>query len=158
MFFKPEDFSKQWQDQTRQWQEQMEKVFVEKINEMIRNPALLTAVAKSLETSFDAKSKANETIAEFMKKMNIPTKHDTGRILQYLQQVEARILDLDEKIDILNARLDRQAQAHATVPATEPARSTNQPRPAAPRVTAKPTAKKPAPKATKPSSRARRSS
>jgi hypothetical protein len=156
MFFKPEDFSRQWQDQTRQWQEQMEKVFVEKINEMIRNPALLTAVSKSIETSFDTKSKANETIAEFMKKMNIPTKHDTGRILQYLQQVEARILDLDEKIDILNARLDRQAQAAATAPVTEPARGANQPRPTATRVTAKPAVKKPAPKAVKPSNKARR--
>ncbi|HNV68271.1 MAG TPA: hypothetical protein PKO06_01140 [Candidatus Ozemobacteraceae bacterium] len=111
MFFKPEDFTKQWQDQTRQWQEQMEKIFVEKINEMIRNPALLSAVSKSIETSFDSKQKANETIAEFLQKLNVPTRHDTGRIMQYLQQVEARVLDLDEKLDLL---LDRVEKLQAT--------------------------------------------
>ncbi len=114
MFFKPEDFTKQWQDQTRQWQEQMEKIFVEKINEMIRNPALLSAVSKSIETSFDSKQKANETIAEFLQKLNVPTRQETGRIMQYLQQVEARILDLDEKIDVLIDRLAEVKQAPAS--------------------------------------------
>lgn len=113
MFFKPEDFTRQWQDQTKQWQEQMEKIFVEKINEMIRNPALLNAVSKSVETSFDSKAKANETIAEFLKKLNVPTRHETGRIMQYLQQVEARILDLDEKLDLLLERLERHSEPMA---------------------------------------------
>jgi len=94
-FMDPTEFNKQFYGQ-------MEQVFIEKMNEMIKNPAFLSSISKGVETGLDGKKKSDDLIKKYLEKMNMPTREDTSKILQYLQKIETKILDLEDKIEDLS--------------------------------------------------------
>jgi len=114
MFMDPSAFSKQFidpgqfmdpQNMGKQFFEQLEKVFIQKMNEMINNPSFLANISKGVETGLDGKKKSDDVMREYLKKMNIPTREDTSKILQYLQKIETKVLDLEDKIEDLSDEL-----------------------------------------------------
>ena len=105
MFMDPAQFGKNFMDPTefnKQFYGQMEQVFIEKMNEMIKNPAFLSSISKGVETGLDGKKKSDDLIKKYLEKMNMPTREDTSKILQYLQKIETKILDLEDKIEDLS--------------------------------------------------------
>ena len=110
MFMDPSQFGKQFMDPQKfmdpslfgkQFYEQMEKMFIDKMNEMIHNPKFLSNISKGVEAGLDSKKKSDEAMSSYLKKMNMPTREDTAKILQYLQKIESKILDLEEKLEDL---------------------------------------------------------
>ncbi len=111
MFMDPGQFAKPFMDPsqfTKQFYEQMEKNFVDKINEMIHNPSFLSSISKGVEAGLDGKKKSDDLMKTYLDKMNMPTKDDTAKILQYLQKIESRIIDLEEKIEDLQDEIKKQ--------------------------------------------------
>lgn len=105
MFMDPSQFGKQFMDPTqfgKQFYEQMEKTFIEKMNELIHNPSFLANISKGVEAGLDSKKKNDDLMKNYLEKMNMPTREDTAKILQYLQKIEAKLLDLEEKIEDLS--------------------------------------------------------
>lgn len=94
MFFGPGQFPKEFFDM-------MEKLFVEKVNEAIRNPSFLAQFSKAVGTGLEGKKKADEVTLEYLEKLHLPSKEDFARQMQYLQQIESRIIAVEEKVDDL---------------------------------------------------------
>ena len=92
MFFGAGGFPKEF------W-EMMEKMFLEKVNEAIRNPEFLSSASKVVGTGLESKKKMDEAAREYLERMHLPTREDFAHGMQYLQQVEARLIALEEKID-----------------------------------------------------------
>ncbi|MEQ8223529.1 MAG: hypothetical protein ABRQ37_14555 [Candidatus Eremiobacterota bacterium] len=104
MFMDPSQFGKQFMDPTqfgKQFYEQMEKTFIEKMNELIHNPSFLANISKGVEAGLDSKKKNDDLMKNYLEKMNMPTREDSAKILQYLQKIESKLLDLEEKIENL---------------------------------------------------------
>lgn len=127
-------------DLGRQIREQMEKMFIDGVNQMVRSTDALRQVGTSLETSLDAKQRFEAQARQGLEMMNLPTRDDMARVLTYLQRLESRLLDLDEKIDaIVDVFLAVRAAAQT------PAKETTSKVPAAAKTPAKKaTTKKPA--------------
>lgn len=104
-------------DLGRQIREQMEKMFIDGVNQMVRSTEALRQVGTSLETSLDAKQRFDAQTRQGLEMMNLPTRDDMGRVLTYLQRLESRLLDVDEKLDaIVDVFLAMRAAAQATPP------------------------------------------
>jgi hypothetical protein len=86
----------------KQFYEQMEKTFIEKMNDLIHNPSFLANISKGVEAGLDSKKKNDDLMKNYLEKMNMPTREDTAKILQYLQKIEAKLLDLEEKVEDLS--------------------------------------------------------
>jgi polyhydroxyalkanoic acid synthase PhaR subunit len=107
----PGQFAKPFMDPTqftKQFYEQMEKNFIDKINEMIHNPSFPSSISKSVESGLDGKKKTDDLMKTYLEKMNMPTREDTAKILQYLQKMESRIIELEEKIEDLQDEIKKQ--------------------------------------------------
>lgn len=89
----------------KEFSEMMEKVFVEKMNEMIRNPEFLSGFSKVVGTGLEGKKKADELSREYLQKMHLPSREDIAHVLQYLQQIESRLVSMEEKIEEMSERL-----------------------------------------------------
>ena len=107
MFMDPTQFGKQFMEpMNKQFYEQMEKTFVEKINEMMLNPSFLSSISKGVESGLDGKKKTDDVMKNYLEKMNMPTRDDTARVLQYLQKIESRIIGLEEKLEDLGDEIE----------------------------------------------------
>jgi hypothetical protein len=84
-----------------QFFEQMEAMFVERFKEMLQSPAILSQVSKGVEAGLEGKKQFDGAVKGYLEKMNMPTREDVAKILQYLHKIESRIADLEEKIEDL---------------------------------------------------------
>lgn len=98
MFMNPENFSKDYSEYFKI----MEKTFVENVNGMMKNPLFLDATNQGLQAGLEAKKTFDDMSAEYLERMNMPTRRDIAKILQYLQTIESRILDLEDKVEELS--------------------------------------------------------
>lgn len=89
----------------KEFTEMMEKAFVEKMNEMIRNPEFLSSFSKVVGTGLEGKKKADDLSREYLQKMHLPSRDDVANVLQYLQQIESRLIGMEEKIEDLSDQL-----------------------------------------------------
>jgi hypothetical protein len=86
----------------KEFMEMMEKMFVEKINDAIRDPAFLNQFGKVVGAGLDGKKKMDDASRAYLERMNMPTRDDIARILQYLQQIENRLIAVEEKVEDLS--------------------------------------------------------
>ncbi|MEQ8187436.1 MAG: hypothetical protein ABRQ39_05635 [Candidatus Eremiobacterota bacterium] len=122
MFMDPSQFGKQFMDPTqfgKQFYEQMEKTFIEKMNELIHNPSFLANISKGVEAGLEGKKKNDELMKNYLEKMNMPTREDSAKILQYLQKIESKLLDLEEKIEDLSDEIGDIKQSIKTAAGEE---------------------------------------
>lgn len=104
MFFDPGKFGKEY------FQE-MEGMFIKQMNEMISNPEVLSKVGKGMSSGFENKKILDDAMKAYLEKTSLPSKDDTARIMQYLQQIENRILLLEEKVDLILDRLPEKKKS-----------------------------------------------
>jgi hypothetical protein len=119
MFFDPTGLGKQYS-------EEMEKIFIKQFEDMIRNPSFLSQVGKVMGSGMEGKKIQDEALKSWMEKMNIPTRNDTAKILQYLQTIESRIIGLEEKLEDLEDKLMEKAEKESK-PVESPAKRKKKP-------------------------------
>ena len=138
-----------------QAREQMEGLFVRGMEEMLRNTRTLQDMSKTMEMGLEGKKMADSSIRQYLEMLNLPTRDDVTRILQYLQKIESRVIGLEEKVEDLGDHVRMMSQAlmmaGQAVAAREAAQSTAPPSPtphaAPPPTDSEPSTKAPAKKA-----------
>ncbi|GEM_PF-1516445 len=85
--------------------EQMEALFIERMKEMLGNPALLSQVSKSVESGLESKKEFDSALKKQMESLNIPTRDDIAKVLIYLQRIESKVADLEESVEDLSDEL-----------------------------------------------------
>ena len=108
MFMDPSIFQKNFSDQ-------MEKMFIDSMNEMFKNPAFLNKLMKGVELGLDTKKKKDNLMESYLKKMNMPTREDTSKILQYLQKIESKIIDIEEKVEDLTDDVEKMKKKYRKI-------------------------------------------
>ncbi len=77
-----------WESATAQYLEQV-----------LKNPAVLGPSGMMLTAAMKAKAQADKAAATMWGTLGLPTKRDQERTLHALNQLESRLLDLQEKLD-----------------------------------------------------------
>ena len=72
------------------------------LEEVMRNPIVLEPAGHLMTTAMKAKAKNDERVANWWGTVGLPTKRDQERTLHALNQMQSRILDLEEKIEDLS--------------------------------------------------------
>lgn len=72
------------------------------LEDVMRNPIVLGPAGQLMTTAMKAKAKSDQTVADWWGTVGLPTKRDQERTLHALNQMQSRILDLEEKIDELS--------------------------------------------------------
>ncbi|MFO0763182.1 MAG: hypothetical protein U0359_42485 [Byssovorax sp.] len=70
--------------------------YVEKV---LKNPLLLGPSGAMLSMVMKAKAAADKAAAQYWGTLGLPTKRDQERTLHLLNQLQSRIMDLEEKLD-----------------------------------------------------------
>lgn len=90
---------------TSQMQKQMETMFVQGMDQMMRNAQALQHFGTTLKSGLEGKQMADNAMKQYLEMMNLPTRDDVARILTYLQKIESRLIDLEEKVEDLADRV-----------------------------------------------------
>ncbi len=77
-----------WENATAKW-----------VEEWMKSPLVLGPSGAMLTAAMKAKKMADETKAQIWGQMGLPTKRDQERALHLLNQLQSRILDLEEKLE-----------------------------------------------------------
>ena len=70
--------------------------------ELLRSPAVLWPAGKMLTASLKTRAAMNDATAKWWGTMGLPTKRDQERTLHALNQLQSRILDLEERLEDAN--------------------------------------------------------
>lgn len=76
-----------------------EKHTAEYLEEVLKSPLVLKPSGKLLSLAMKAKAKRDEAVTKWWGAMGLPTKHDQERTLHQLNQLQSRIMDLEEQIE-----------------------------------------------------------
>ena len=77
----------------------IEKTFIQKSKELVGSPTFLSQVSGEIQTSLKEKKDIDTAIKEYLETRHMPTKSDIAAILQFLHQLESKMLDIEEKIE-----------------------------------------------------------
>jgi len=80
----------------------------EYMESVLKNPAVLGPSGHLLAGAMRARGKGERTLAQFWGNWGLPTKRDQERSLHALNQIQSKLLDLEERLVDLDARLDRK--------------------------------------------------
>ncbi len=69
------------------------------IEEVIKSPLLLKPSGKMLSLASKAKAKGDEAAAKWWGTVGLPTKSDQERTLHALNQLQSRVMDLEEQLE-----------------------------------------------------------
>ena len=104
------------------------------LDTVLRSPALLTPAGQALTSVAKMRAKMNDSMTQTWGGMGLPTKHDQERTLHALNQIQSRLIDIEDRLQAQEDRVAAQAAA-AQQAAPEPAKA-----PRARRAKAKPAA------------------
>ncbi|QED27378.1 hypothetical protein FRD01_09025 [Microvenator marinus] len=79
--------------------DQWEATTAKYLEEVIRNPAVLKASGDMLNGSMKTKAQTEKFMSQWWSMMGLPTRTDQERTLHALNQLQSRILDLEEKLE-----------------------------------------------------------
>ena len=83
---------------------------------VLRNPALLQPAGALLTVMMKTKAASDRAAAAWWGSLGLPTKRDQERSLHKLNQLESRLLDLEERLeDALEGSLDPDEHVEAEV-------------------------------------------
>jgi hypothetical protein len=86
-----------WENATAQYMEQV-----------LKNPAVLGPSGQLLSGAMKARAKGEQALAQFWGGWGLPTKRDQERSLHALNQIQSTLIDLEERLTDLEARLDEK--------------------------------------------------
>lgn len=75
-----------------------EKATAELMEAYLRSPAVLEPAGAMLTAAMKAKALGDKTAAQVWGSLGLPTKRDQERTLHALNQLESKLLDLEEKL------------------------------------------------------------
>ena len=90
------------------------------VEAVMRSPAMLTPSGAMLSAAMKTKAAMDKAAASWWSAWGLPTRRDQERSLHALNQLQSRIIDLEERLADLQA-----AQANARRDATPPTPSAN---------------------------------
>ncbi len=79
-----------WENSTAQWMEHW-----------LKSPLVLGPSDAMLSAAMRAKAANNKATAQTLSRMGLPTRQDQERVLHALNQIQSRLIDLEEKIEDL---------------------------------------------------------
>ncbi len=118
--------------------ETWEKTMGEAMEKLTRDETFLKNMSQALGGSLDVKKQMESHVERYLQSINMPTRTDLERILTYLQRIESRLLDLEDRLDLVGS-----PTTHATATPARPAPSPRAARAAPARPTSQ--ARKPPP-------------
>jgi hypothetical protein len=83
----------QWEDATARYMETI-----------LKSPVVLGPSGTLLSSAMKAKAAGDKAIAQFWGGLGLPTKRDQERTLHLLNQLQSRIIDLEEQLAEKNAK------------------------------------------------------
>src|SRR4030095_16322766 len=83
-----------WKKGFEAWESATAKYF----DTVLKNPLVLGSSGSMLTAAMKAKAPYEKSVATWWATMGLPTRHDQERSLHALNQLESRLLDLEEKI------------------------------------------------------------
>lgn len=69
------------------------------LEEVLKNPMVLKPSGKLLSVAMKAKARRDDAVTKWWGAMGLPTKHDQERTLHQINQLQSRIMDLEEKLE-----------------------------------------------------------
>ena len=75
-----------------------ENATAEYMEKVLKSPLVLTPAGTMLSAGMKAKAASDKAMAQFWGAWGLPTKRDQERTLHALNQLESRLLDLEEKL------------------------------------------------------------
>ena len=85
---------KMWKKGFDTWEQSTAKY----MEEVLKNPAVLWPAGKMLTASMKTRAKMDDATAKWWGSMGLPTKRDQERTLHALNQLQSRIMDLEEEL------------------------------------------------------------
>jgi hypothetical protein len=95
-----------WKKGFEAWESATAKYF----DSMLKSPLVLGSSGSMLTSAMKAKAAYEKSVAMWWATMGLPTRHDQERSLHALNQLESRLLDLEEKIAELSQPQERDAK------------------------------------------------
>ncbi|MGQ0793552.1 MAG: poly(R)-hydroxyalkanoic acid synthase subunit PhaE [Deltaproteobacteria bacterium] len=87
--------------QYKKFYETWEKTTSEAMEAWLKSPLFAASMGKAIEKSSDVKKYLDEVMEKSLKNMHFPTKNDIDRVLASINNVEAKINDLWDKVEDL---------------------------------------------------------
>jgi len=84
-----------------------ENATAEYMETVLKNPAVLGPSGHMLSGAMKARAKGQESLAQFWGGWGLPTKRDQERSLHALNQIQSKLLDLEERLQDLEASRPR---------------------------------------------------
>lgn len=91
----------QWKKGFYAW----ESATAEYLEEVLKNPGVLGPSGQLLSGAMKARAAGERSLAQFWGGWGLPTKRDQERSLHALNQIQSALIDLDERMTDLEARL-----------------------------------------------------
>lgn len=91
-------------DLGRNMMEAWEKSMAEMLEKLTHDEAFVKQMSQSLTGGLDLRRQMQAHIEEQMKALNLPTRGDLERLSGYLQRIEQRQLDLEDRLEAWLAR------------------------------------------------------
>ncbi len=93
-----------WKQGFDTWEQSTAKLF----ETVLKSPLVLEPAGKMLSTAMKLKKQVDDAMAEAWAKAQLPTRREQERMLHVLNQVQSRLIDLEEKLeDALAQRAQR---------------------------------------------------
>lgn len=84
-----------WKKGFNAWESSTAKL----LEEVLKSPLILAPSGKMMTGMMKAKAKSDDSMADAWGRVGLPTRRDQERTLHALNQLQSRILDLEEKLD-----------------------------------------------------------
>ena len=83
-----------WKKGFDAWENRTAQLF----EQLLKNPLVLEPMGAMLSATMKAKSAREKAMAQWWSSLGLPTRRDQERTLHALNQLESRLLDLEERI------------------------------------------------------------
>lgn len=90
-----------WKKNFYQWESSTAKY----LEQVLSNPLVLAPSGKMMSEAMKAKAKTDGALASMWGTLGLPTKADQERALHTINQLQSRLIDLEEKLDSLDDRV-----------------------------------------------------
>lgn len=87
-------FWKMWKEGFDKW----EKATAEYLEQVLKSEAVLYPSGKMLDVVMQTKANVDEATRKWWSAFGLPTKHDQERTLHRINQLESKLLDLEEQL------------------------------------------------------------
>jgi polyhydroxyalkanoate synthesis regulator phasin len=84
-----------WKKGFNAWESSTAKL----MEDVLKSPLILSPSGKMMTGMMKAKAKSDGQMADAWSRVGLPTRRDQERTLHALNQLQSRILDLEEKLD-----------------------------------------------------------